>query len=369
MPLCFLNFPYPVRKNLVDQMSKTDLVRISLQSPEANMALQECGKNNISFYNLDSSQMCRLSEFDQAELFFSEAERQGALPEWKIGLRVEVSEDFIFYLKNWNQNFRVSMKIDSIENIDSYVGVRKNLKIRDKYVPIIITNDEKLVSFWDSKANGLILVLQYLAERIGLTIGYLKLRNDGSPSYSDNLRSIIRACSQISIEYLSVGYGHKDKRKHALSADDYRFVMENLKATCIFWALSKSSKKFKFNGTIKAKSIKIENGHWFKMKHLLEWDDYEKLEVKGKNFTAKELRKFLEKWVAGGFPKLKDLKLECEEVFDEVTKGFEKRTDIQAAPGRIMKAVIKGPGESYALIWSYSWGTAFNMEVRCQAFG
>ncbi|CAL2047604.1 unnamed protein product [Caenorhabditis brenneri] len=370
MPLVFLNFPYPAMKNLVDQMSKTDLVRISLQSPEAIMALRECGKTNVSFYNLDASEIEELSEFDKAELFFSEAERQGNFAEWDVELWAEVSEKFSVNLSNDDKNFYVSIKIDSIENIDGYVGDRKNLKIRGTSVPIIITEDKKLVSFWDNKVDGLIFVLQYFAERFGMTIDELILRKDDSPNYSDNLRRIVSACSQLSIKKVYVGYGNdKDKRKVSLSAEDYKFVMENLTATGTFRALSKSSKKFKFDRAIKAKSIFIENGHWFKIKHLLEWDDYEKLEVKGKNFTAKELRKFLEKWVAGGFPKLKELTLESKEMYHKVTDGFEKRTDIrQTRPCRNWFTLIKGPGGSYATVWSPPSTPAFNMYVKYRAF-
>ncbi|CAL2048846.1 unnamed protein product [Caenorhabditis brenneri] len=371
MPLVFLNFPYPARKNLVDQMSKTELLRVSLQSTQANKALQECGKNNISFYNLNPSEMQELNPFDQAELFLAEAERQGILPEWDIFLCAEVSKKFVFTLKNIDKNFRAPIEVDSIDNIDSYVGVRKNLKIRDNFVPIIITNEKKVVSFWDSKTDGLIFVLQYFAERFGMTIGYLELRNDGSPSYSDNLRSIIRACSEISIKNVFVAHGKDDQdgRKLALSADDYKFVMENLTATGTFKTVLKTSKNFKFDGVIKAKKIEIENGHWFNIKHLLEWDDYKKLEVKGKNFTVKELRMFLEKWVAGGFPKLKQLTLETKQMLDKVTDGFAQRTDIQV-PVRLRTTVIriKGPGERYATVWPGLSNPGFNMSIEYQAF-
>ncbi|CAL2028336.1 unnamed protein product [Caenorhabditis brenneri] len=310
-------------KNLVDQMSKTDLVRVSLQSHKAGMALKECGKNNVSFFKLDREELQQLSAFDRAELFLKEAARQGTLPGWRIELFVEVSEEFSFELHSHPNDFYFLIEVDSLKNIGSYSGVRKNLMIGDHYVPIIITDDKKLISFWNNKATGLVSVLQFFSEDYGLPVSSLKLYKSESPDYSKNLRRIVRACSQLNIRQASVLPGiDADKN---ISEDDYAFILENIAVNGAFRGHCKTSDKFQFNRKINAKSIRISKAHWFTAEQLFNSKDYTSIWINDSKFTKNEVQTFLRLWKAGEFPELNFFSIDTymEDPFDAL-EGFER---------------------------------------------
>ncbi|CAL2028353.1 unnamed protein product [Caenorhabditis brenneri] len=288
---------YPVKKNLVEQMSKIDLVRVSLQSQEADMALKECGKSEISFFNLDCSDIYGLSCIERAELFFLEVARRGSLPEWEIVLSVTLSHRFEVYVWSHGDDLLFTMIIDSLNNIQKYTGDQRNLKIEDNRVPTVVIDMWDFVSFWDDKSTGLISVLQYFGEKFGLPIRNLNISDDGSRKFSNDLRRTLRSCSQITVDNVTVAYAsyYRTKNKLAIAEDNYKFIMENIPVTDTFKAHSRISENFKFDGSIRAKSISVKYGHWFNHKHLLGWVDYENLDVEGKKFTAMELRTFMRK--------------------------------------------------------------------------
>ncbi|CAL2028338.1 unnamed protein product [Caenorhabditis brenneri] len=368
MPLVFLNFPYPVRKNLVDQMTKTDLVRVSLQSHKADMALKDCGKNNVSFYNLDREELRQLSEFDRAELFLREAARQGTLPEWSIELSAQVSNEVSFKLSSpyFINNFEFSIEIDLFKNIDSYSGVRKNLMIGDYHVPIMITNRNKLISFWNNKATGLISVLQFFSEAYGLPVRSLNISGCESPNnsdYSTNLRRIVRACSQLDIRRAYVVY---HSNYEYISEIDYTFILENIAVNGAFRGYCKTSDNFQFNKTINAKSISIRYGHWFKIENLLSCKRNDYISVDGSKFTKNEVQTFLRQWKAKEFPELKSLNIDTRmRAPSAAIQGFRRHTEVFRSPDgilvRLSGTYIKGYGQVYGSI--NERGSAFKMEV------
>ncbi|EGT35166.1 hypothetical protein CAEBREN_16343 [Caenorhabditis brenneri] len=140
MPFSFLNFPYLVKKNMVDQMTYIDLVRVSLQNQAADNSLRECGKPDVSFYKLNYYRLKELSSFDKLELFICEAKRSGITASWPINLSVSIHDAYFFSLKN-DKGFEVRIFVDNPNNFDKY---DRTLKMGDLNVPCVIAEDSKV---------------------------------------------------------------------------------------------------------------------------------------------------------------------------------------------------------------------------------
>lgn len=363
MSLVFLDFPYPTRKNLVDQMTKTDLIRVSLQSERARNALKECGKE-VSFFDLTDEEKKQLNQWDQMELFLLQVNRSGTLSDWHLDLIVVVCDKFEIHLTD--RYFDSSIRIESLNCIDNYIEKRRSLKIGENVVPAVVIEDkklkvEKILVFFNDRTEGLISILNYFEENFNLPIDHLEINGDNSTDFSKNMRKIVLCCSQQSVQTALIG----DKK--ALIEADYEFVLTNLAVTERFNAYSKTSDNFVFNGKIQAECITVWNGHWFKIAHLF-GSDYEEIKVSGSEITKEELQFFLREWTNGKFLKLFDLRLgtNMENVFDAL-EGFERYPRGRHAFSPFLYGdtcrTIKGPGLYYATVYGHH-SPEFHMQIQ-----
>ncbi|CAL2028340.1 unnamed protein product [Caenorhabditis brenneri] len=320
MPFNFLGFPFPVMKNLVDQMSPVDLVRVSLQNVYADNALKACGKQNVSFFNLHYSEIHNLGEFDQLELLLQECRRQGRLPEWNFELRCNVV--YCLYISISCRYYTVRLYFENLEDIEKFAGIRRNLKVGESLVPVVLTKEG---------SHGMMAFIDYLKNSFNLS--NIELVFDGNDPTA--VRTVVNHISstQTLVRKIEVGYGPR------LSDDDFKFIVQNVTATECFTSQLGLSKHFKFNGTIC---------------NLLISNEKEDIFVDGSNYTTEDLRKFLKEWQSGKFPKLKLVRLNTNVTWRnylDVTKGFERRIDKCDYSNRKRPVVaIKGQGDFYCII-------------------
>ncbi|EGT36847.1 hypothetical protein CAEBREN_03667 [Caenorhabditis brenneri] len=335
MPFNFMKFPYPVKQNLVDQMSNVDLVRVSLQSQKADNALKECGKMDVSFFKLTGEEMEKLEEFDILELFLSEAQRQVVLPDWNVEFHCCLNSNPFFSIAC--THFHVRVFIESIENIRKTVGIVRKLKIGESFVPVVTVEygeEPKILTFWNDKAAGMNSIMDCFKSNFDFMITELFI--DGIDS--ETLRPVVNHINSTHILVINVQVGSFFS---SLLDDDFKFILKNVSAIENFVCQLDLTQNFEYDGNILAKRVRINTGNWFKLHNILMSTENEEIFAYGTNFTKKDVQKFLKEWKAGKFPKLKELRLDTK-CRNETVK-------------------IKGRGNTYGQVHS---GYIFWMEVH-----
>ncbi|EGT41560.1 hypothetical protein CAEBREN_10657 [Caenorhabditis brenneri] len=172
MPLPFLRLPFLALRLVVSLMNNVSLVGVSLQSRRADYALKKCGKQNVSFFNLDVDEINSIRSSDQFELFLLETERRQSLRKWPVTLSVSVEGEFTLGIKKEELDFfNLEVHFESLQDIDEIEGHRKDLKIGDRFVPTIVSEDRRdIYTFWEDKTDGLIFVTEHFSRNFNMEI-------------------------------------------------------------------------------------------------------------------------------------------------------------------------------------------------------
>ncbi|CAL2028344.1 unnamed protein product [Caenorhabditis brenneri] len=382
MGVPILRLPFLALKVLVDYLNNLELVTVSSLSKRTDRILKACGKKNVSFFKLEESEIKSFCDFNKYVFFYRnpifqvsfsfifaflllECRRQRKLPRWDfklccyVGNELRISISFL--------GFNVSIYLENLEIIESFEGINRNLKIGESLVPFVIvpkswfTGPEKIHIFWSNKTHGMISSIDYFKDILNLSNIELVLEGGDSTT----LRTIVNHINSTQTVVRNVEVGVDPQ----LSDDDFNFILKNVSASKKLYSKSKLSRNFKFNGSIRAKIIKIRNAHWFTLKNLLTSNENEEISVDGSNLKTEDLRKFLREWKSGKFPKLKKVELEtkvsCMSYLD-VTSGLEKRKDKCDYSSRRRPVIaIKGQGDVYGIVDpDENFGGYFRMSVH-----
>ncbi|CAL2050977.1 unnamed protein product [Caenorhabditis brenneri] len=346
MPLPILRLPFLALRLVVSLMSNVSLVGVSLQSRRADYVLKKCGKQNVSFFNLDVDEINSIRSSDQLELFLLETARRQSLREWPVTLSVSVKEEFTLGIdKDELDFFHLEVHFESLQDINEIGGHRKELKIGDRFVPTIVSEDRcDIYTFWEDKTDGLIFVTEYFSKHFHVELDQVSIDTSESATSSADLRKFVDSWAQATVQNVSV---------ELVADEDYKYILRNLSATDQFDAHSETKRNFKFSGMIQAKSISIENGHWFTQRHLMNSVNYKEILMSEKKFSKAILIRFLEKWVAGKYPKLKKLRVGT---FMKDSLSFLRHFEFYSRPIRGIQRhriyTFKGPGQKYAVAMS-----------------
>ncbi|CAL2028361.1 unnamed protein product [Caenorhabditis brenneri] len=315
MGLPILRLPVVALKVLLDYMNNVELVTVSQLSKRADWFLRACGKKKVSFFDLEGSEIRYLRKITILELFLQENKRQGVLPEWSFELFCSVGFDL--HISISCENFIVPIHFEALENIGRFGRRRRNLKIGELVVPVVTTREndgvEKIRTFWNTKADGMIVLMDYFNNNFNLSIDELKF--SGS---TNGIRQIVNhiKSNQMVVNNVQV--------YPSPSENDFGSIVENVSATESFFSHLNLSQNFKYCKAIHAKEIKIRLGHWFTIQSLIASTESEVIDVRGSDYTKEELRLFLSEWKAGKLPKLKKVTLNTKVPARDVIVGFER---------------------------------------------
>ncbi|CAL2052373.1 unnamed protein product [Caenorhabditis brenneri] len=221
------------------------------------------------------------------ELLLLESRRQGELPPWCFELFCSVNDDLELSISCLY--FLVPIQFGALRDIENSVGVRSNLKIGELFVPVLTTKQnngaEKIRIFWNSEPNGMILLLDYFKSNFDLSLEELKFGGK-------NTRAVKTVINHINSTQTRV---RRVEAAQIFSDDAYKFVLENVSATKSFFSSFSPDPEFKFNGTIRAKNIRIYYCKWLTLESLLNNTKSKVIEV-GTDFKEEECRTFLREW-------------------------------------------------------------------------
>ncbi|EGT35190.1 hypothetical protein CAEBREN_19932 [Caenorhabditis brenneri] len=261
------------------------------------------------------------------------------------------------YLNNveFCENFIVPIHFEALENFQWFGRRRRNLKIGELVVPVVTIREndgvEKIRTFWNTKADGMIVFMDYFKNNLNLPIEQLNFARD-------RLRAIRTIVTHINTTQ-TVVRNVLVERNPRLRDDDFEFILRNVSAVEKFSSYLELFRDFNFDGSIRAKSIEIRNGHWFTLQNLLRSTENEKISVRGPNFEKNELRRFLREWRSGRFPLLKEVNLATNVSYKDVTRDLFKRRDkCDNNSGRRVEA-FRGNGNSYGTVYPDESGQGF----------
>ncbi|CAL2028326.1 unnamed protein product [Caenorhabditis brenneri] len=342
MPVPILRLPFLALKCLLNYTSKLEIIKLSLCSRKMDNALKRCGKNGSFFQNPRYG--INTSSADNLELFLLEMKRSGdhTILQFHVYLTIENRLRIFVFGQNCCL-VRFNIYFECIGKIDQYVGKRKNFMIGENCVPLVIDQEGEVTTFWNNKANGMISMIDYFCVSNKSPIEELTIIGSNQLDYSTNLRKLVHYMSSPGIEIESITIGYERK----VSAKDFKYLLENVTVTGNFIIHERVPKNFKFDGKIKAESIRV-NGSWFTLQHLLS-TDYSEIHVGSHGITNEDIHRFMELWVAGEFPSLRH----CEFVI--------KKLSIQTALSGItvrkyhrnFEKSIKGKDGAYAELDCY----------------
>ncbi|CAL2051991.1 unnamed protein product [Caenorhabditis brenneri] len=323
-----LRLPFLALKVVMNHLNDVGLVTVSLLSKKADRFLKACGKKNVSFFNLNR-------------------------PE------IRVLRDIVIIL----------IDITSVESIEKCAGIKKNLKIGDSVVPFVITKDnegaEAIHYILSSENDGLKTIFEYFKNHFNAKVEELNLSGK-DPSV---MRTVVNHIHSTQTVVKNVTMGSINRRKKPIvylpiSGDDFEFILKNVSATERFSFHWKPCPNFKFEGTISAKNINIENGDWCTIQNLIAIEN-EVIHVDGSEYTKEELRTFLNEWKAGKLPELKGVMLATEVPARDVIEGYERSERecgfCQHRPSHFI--TIKGPGGCHGWV-NTSNANNFDMKIH-----
>ncbi|CAL2028346.1 unnamed protein product [Caenorhabditis brenneri] len=333
MGVPILRLPVIALKVLLDYMNNVEIVTVSLLSRRADWFLKACGKQNVSFFNLPDYEI--RSGFRILALFLLERRRQGKIPEWNFELRCFVVLNLSISIRC--RKFTIEVYFENLEDIEKFEGTRRSLKMGGSLVPVVIENGIR--TFWNSKADGMIVLMDYFKTDSNLSIERLEL----SGWDEEAIRTIVNHINSSQAVVKSVLV----KCYPTLSEQVFKFILENILATESFSSYLSSSWNFQIDGTLRAKNIEVRFGRWYTLDNLLMSTESEKIYVHGSNYTEEELRRFLREWESGKFPKLKEVKLATKVSYLDVTRRFEKRPDKCSEKWGHPLEAFRGHGDFY----------------------
>ncbi|CAL2028358.1 unnamed protein product [Caenorhabditis brenneri] len=349
MGVPILKLPYLALKVLVDHFNYVELVTVSLASKRADWVLKTCGKKPVPFFDMQGSDIKDICDFDKFALVLLESRRQGVPPDWSLKICcIMIDENYFSIIcNNYYTTSIVPIYFDTIENIETFNGDRRSLKIGESLVPVVISKEndgrDQIRTFWSSEADGMMELMDYFMKTFNLPLEELKFA-------SKDTGAIRTVCNHIHSNQIVVRTVQV-RSFPQIPDDDFKLILKNVSATERFSSRMKTSKTFVFDGKIHAKDIEIQNGHWFTLRNLLMCTESELIQVKGSGYTKEEYRTVLSEWKAEKFPKLKKLKLGTIASLWDVTEGFETR---EGGCGKCHPyntiVTIKGHGDSHCCV-------------------
>ncbi|EGT31639.1 hypothetical protein CAEBREN_13707 [Caenorhabditis brenneri] len=334
-----LRLPFLALKIVVNHLNDVGLVTVSLLSKKADRFLKACGKKNVSFFNLNRPQIRVLRDIVILELLLLESRRRGEFLEWDFSLHCELK--FYQYISIRCNHFIIPIYMSNEEKIDKFARITKILKVGDLLVPLVITKDnegdEAIHYILSSENDGLKTIFDCFKNKFNSKIEELNLSGTNSRAIKTvcgHIHSTQTVVRNISIEV-----------QPPISGDDFEFILKNVSATERFSSHWEPSPNFKFEGTIGAKNINIENGDWCTIQNLIAIEN-EVIHVNGSEYTKEELKTFLNEWKAGKLPKLKRAVLATEvpawDVLEEYDRWEGECAKCVRRPRHVI--AIKGPG-------------------------
>ncbi|EGT35226.1 hypothetical protein CAEBREN_11203 [Caenorhabditis brenneri] len=280
-------------------------------------------------------------------------------PEFPLGLAAAISDKH--QIRIIGECYYPYMHIDSITKIDSYDGIRRNMKIGEDIVPFVFYHEDgyidELTAFFDDKTEGFLSILEYFKNHLNISVSSLDIHGDNGPEFSKTMRDVIHSCSQMAVSKTV------EESEQPLSEQDFNFILKSFET---FY--SETEEKLEFHLEIDSDSITVRNGSWFQLDHLLVGcQKYEEIHVTESKLTESDMKTFLTQWKDGKFPKLKNVSVKTvmTDSFDAV-RDFEQYPTESTARSRIPCVSIKGYENTYAMITQRAGPKMFNMEVRRQ---
>ncbi|CAL2034218.1 unnamed protein product [Caenorhabditis brenneri] len=365
MPLPLLRIPYVALRYVTNHMSEIELVKISLCSRKADRTLKRCGQKELSYFNIDEYS---LNNLEHLELSLMEAGRAegGVSTARHVNLCVGF-RDSIEITVTYGRSYIYSFKIECLNKMDQFAGIQKSLTLKDTFIPVVLTEDKKIHTFFNSRDDGLIILLRCFNEKFRYVTHSLDVSSYVMPDALESLRKFIHyfPLGEVFLSSVSIQSGVH------MSTKDFKCIMENVRlndqSVSRFSSQFKTDQNFKFHSTISCSEIRIYSGYWITLDYLLECK-HKKIEVMGSKFTREDIKIYINQWVAGTIPDVLEVYVAMSEPFEvEYILSGLQRCRVSDRLQRdtssdYLNVFVKGAGDKVAMIKKLKW-RSFTMDV------
>ncbi|EGT37521.1 hypothetical protein CAEBREN_07929 [Caenorhabditis brenneri] len=189
MPLPLLQIPYVALRYVTNHMSHVELVKISLCSRKADRTLKRCGQKELSYFNIDKYS---LNNLEHLELSLMEAGRaEGGISTARhvnlcVGFR-----DSVEITVTYGRSYIYSFKIECLNKLDQFAGIQKSLTLKDTFIPVVLTEDNKIHTFFNNRDDGLNFLLRCFNEKFRYVTHSLDVSSYVMPDALESLRKFI----------------------------------------------------------------------------------------------------------------------------------------------------------------------------------
>ncbi|CAL2028335.1 unnamed protein product [Caenorhabditis brenneri] len=316
MPIPILRLPYLVLKVVLSCADNLELLKLTLCSQKTGRIVSRYTNHRASILKVEGKKDYKsFNDLEKLELFLQESplsiERTGTNP----ALSITVANELCLNV-GWNNDCSFSIYPENLYKINQFKGVRKDIRFGDTLVPVIVSKRNKLCTFWSDKSDGLLCLMKFFKNNFKLKIEFLKIDGFHKREFSVTLKKVVAYVATQTVDRVVVC--------GSLKAEDYKLVLDNVKADGKFFAMADPPKNFDFDGKIQAGSVYI-SGDWFTFEQLLSADVYRGIDLASSKVSNKECRMILDHWLQGKFPKLAEIRLKMGEFINEkvLLKGLQ----------------------------------------------
>ncbi|KAF1767976.1 hypothetical protein GCK72_007937 [Caenorhabditis remanei] len=319
MMIPLLRLPHLILKPILHSLSLCDLTSLSacskktrivikmlikLPSPHElmqNRSIEYCPMDFLCYLRLDMSS----SEFHQ-QVSYSIRIDWGGIHLLITLRRIDSCEiKFYFHIRSINNTWNHVIdnrrwKKDVKSGILEISGVSLPISYRSKFKTFQL--------FWDYDYHGLITLIKYFKDTFALEIDELLIF---LKDYSDlpGIKLLIDSLANATIQEL---YLISDIPDEAF----LKMVLHNLTALESNVLELSVNDQFQFRKHFKSEIFKVEKANWFTFGNLLLLQA-SKVKISDSQFTNRDMKEYMDRWMTGEFEKLKTLSVEMCEQFDE----------------------------------------------------
>ncbi|CAL2034217.1 unnamed protein product [Caenorhabditis brenneri] len=373
MPLPLLKIPYVALRYIANHIGVVELLKISLCSRKADRAMKRCGMRRQSYFNLFYLYRSSFNYLDHLELMLLEAGRAegGVSTSPRLKLAVQFW-DSVRIDVNYDDRYVFSCHVMCLNKLNQFAGIQKSLMIKNTYIPVVLTDDKRMYTFWNNRANGLMFFRKCVVERFSYVTHTLSVHRKITSDASQCLRNFIdySALPEVSLSYVFIDSTAQ------MPIEDFRYILEKVKfrdqlvSRCSFSCYFEANEKFNFHSTILCSKLSMHSGHWITLQYLL-LCKHKEIRVLGSKFTNEQIKTYINQWVTGTIPDVERIAVGMAESLElkNVLSGLQrcrmsKYLQRDKSSDRLY-VFIKGAGDKVTMIEKCRGreGKEFSMKV------
>ncbi|EGT37413.1 hypothetical protein CAEBREN_11050 [Caenorhabditis brenneri] len=360
MPLPILRIPVIALKYIVNHMNKIELVKIALCSRRADWLFRRCGQHQLSYFDIYNKLFVNLNSLEHFELSLLEAGRMegGVCTSQPLYLNISFRDSIEVTVDGFN---KYTFNVECLNKLNKFAGTQRSWMMKNRHIPVVMTKNGEMYTFWNNRADGLIFLLKCLIERFRYVTHTLYVHSKIMPDALESLRKFVDYSSlpEVSLIEFRIDFDVQ------MPIEDFQYILENVKfrdylvRKCAFASCFDANENFKSNGTIPCSDLSIySSGHWITLEYLLECKHKEIIVAESK-LTNEEIKIYMNQWVAGKIPDIREVHIEMTENFEveHVLSELQKcRMSDCSQSSDYLHVFVKGAGDKIAMIHKFKTG-------------